>query len=442
MSSSSRKISPSPEHLDKLRQPLTDGEVAVFQIFDDTLNKDWEIYLQPHLNGLRPDFVLLNPNVGIAVYEVKDSDFSHIEIDEKTNTPLLKDPSARRYIFNAQMRIKNAIDQLQLYKHELSQLYCPRLDEKAALAVITAGLVFPNTPDAILHGLLLSMKVPSDIRKWTHYYPIIGKTTLEEKMINRILPESSRRSSFFLNEDKAADLRAWLIEPDFAAAQRRPLILDRKQKELVRTRTPSGYRRIKGPAGSGKSLVLAARASELASQGKTIGVFAYNITLLHYLRDLCVRWKPTDDPQLNRITWINFHMFCRRMCILAGYKEQYDGIWRGHFESVDGVEDRNEEQRSLKDVLTNGLPELMFNLFKNGLPTGIPPLDAILVDEGQDFLPSWWNVLRLFVSEKGELLLAADTTQDIYGISPSWTDRAMIGSGFPGGTWSSVETSS
>ena len=44
----------------------------VFEFFDNHLALEWEIYLQPHLNGLKPDFVLLNPKVGIAVFEVKD----------------------------------------------------------------------------------------------------------------------------------------------------------------------------------------------------------------------------------------------------------------------------------------------------------------------------------------------------------------------------------
>tara|TARA_R110001606_G_C15179796_1_gene629186 strand:- start:19 stop:225 length:207 start_codon:yes stop_codon:yes gene_type:complete len=51
---------------------MTAGEQQVFRLFHEHLPKEWEIYLQPHLNGLRPDFVLLNPNVGIAVFEVKD----------------------------------------------------------------------------------------------------------------------------------------------------------------------------------------------------------------------------------------------------------------------------------------------------------------------------------------------------------------------------------
>src|SRR5438067_11987264 len=67
-----RFVSPPKSELGRLRQPLTAGELQVFEFFDRHLDPAWEIYIQPHLNGLRPDFVLLHPNVGIAVFEVKD----------------------------------------------------------------------------------------------------------------------------------------------------------------------------------------------------------------------------------------------------------------------------------------------------------------------------------------------------------------------------------
>ncbi|WP_305811695.1 nuclease-related domain-containing protein [Photobacterium leiognathi] len=73
-----RFTSPHKSQLDKLRQPLTDGERIVFDFFDKYLSEEWDIYIQPHLNGLRPDFVLLNPKVGIAVFEVKDWNFDAI----------------------------------------------------------------------------------------------------------------------------------------------------------------------------------------------------------------------------------------------------------------------------------------------------------------------------------------------------------------------------
>lgn len=67
-----RLISPPLAELPHLRQPLTPGESMVLDMFCRTLDPGWEIYIQPHLNGLRPDFVLLHPQVGIAVFEVKD----------------------------------------------------------------------------------------------------------------------------------------------------------------------------------------------------------------------------------------------------------------------------------------------------------------------------------------------------------------------------------
>jgi len=51
---------------------------------------------------------------------------------------------------------------------------------------------------------------------------------------------------------------------------------------------------------------------------------------------------------------------------------------------------------------------------------------------GQDFLPHWWAILRKLCKIGGEMLLVADTTQDIYGTAKAWTDQAMEGAGFRG----------
>lgn len=70
----------------------------------------------------------------------------------------------------------------------------------------------------------------------------------------------------------------------------------------------------------------------------------------------------------------------------------------------------------------------------------ISKYDAVLVDEGQDFLPYWWNVLRKICKNEGEMLLVADATQDIYETASSWTDDAMKGAGFAG-TWNELPVS-
>jgi hypothetical protein len=228
-----------------------------------------------------------------------------------------------------------------------------------------------------------------------------------------------------MNEVLANDLRSWLIEPDFSALQREPITLDSEQRTFVTSRTKSGYRRIKGAAGSGKSLVLAARAAELLGQGKTVLVITFNITLLHYLMDIAVRWPHSSGKTRKDITWLNYHSWCKRVCQENDFTAEYDNLsWSDN----------------LSGVLSYELPSLVSHILDNDLEYVTQKYDAILVDEGQDFLPNWWDSLRKVCKVDGEMLLVADATQDIYDTAQSWTDEAMSGAGFSG-SWAELKIS-
>lgn len=54
------------------------------------------------------------------------------------------------------------------------------------------------------------------------------------------------------------------------------------------------------------------------------------------------------------------------------------------------------------------------------------------VDEGQDYLPEWWACLRRVCRDGGEMVLAADPGQNLFGRAQSWTDATMKGAGFVG----------
>lgn len=103
---------------------------------------------------------------------------------------------------------------------------------------------------------------------WPQYNPISGAEAIAGNRVDLVFPESRRSASRFMSDEQADDMRNWLVEPDFSATQRKPIELDSTQRSYVTSRTQSGYRRIKGPAGSGKSLILAARAAQLLGEGK------------------------------------------------------------------------------------------------------------------------------------------------------------------------------
>ena len=66
------KIFPNWEMIEKFHNKLWDGEHKIVSYLDSHLSDDWEIYVQPFLNGSRPDVVILNPKIGIMIIEVKE----------------------------------------------------------------------------------------------------------------------------------------------------------------------------------------------------------------------------------------------------------------------------------------------------------------------------------------------------------------------------------
>lgn len=438
-----RIISPARDQLPNLRTALTAGEWSVFRFFDELLPEDWEIYIQPYLNGLRPDFVLLNPRVGIAVYEVKDWDLAamryHTRVRED-KAPELMATDRNGNTFSLQY--ENPIERVHRYKNEIYELYCPRLKHKTGLSAITAGTIFTCAPTEAVIDLLRPCYDYRKMGDTSDYHPIAGRDQLAARALASVFPGSRWRSSKQMTPELAKDLRNWLVEPDFAATQRQPLDLDANQRQYVTTRTQTGFRRLKGPAGSGKSMVLAARASQLLAEGKTALVISFNITLLHYLMDVAVRWPHGTGSTRRDVTWLNFHSWCKRVCEETDHYEEYRSLWKAHFETEQELVDAEpRDNPSLARLLSEDIPALVRSVLDQDNGRLVTKYDAILVDEGQDLLPNWWNVLRKICKPNGEMLLVADATQDIYGTARSWTDEAMTGAGFPGGKWATLSIS-
>lgn len=432
-----RFVSPPKNELNKLRQPLTPGERLVFEFFDGHLHEDWEIYVQPHLNGLRPDFVILNPKTGIAVFEVKDWNLDAMIYYFKSQPGKPPVLMAKKDGKEFSRQSDNPVEKVYRYKKEIYDLYCPRLRRSSGLALITAGVIFPFADDNRVETLFYPSREFRGMLGYEKYYPISGMKALQSGDLSKVFPEGKKTSSYYMNSEMAKDLKSWLVEPDFSSTQRTPLELDETQKEYATTRTTTGYRRIKGSAGSGKSLVLAARAAQLASEGKDVLVVTYNIMLWHYLRDMAVRWIPTGNVNMRGdITWLNFHSWCKRVCQESDYEEEYKAIWRRHHMDEDEMITTGKDITSPLDEVS----KLVGSIIDVDNEEIVKKYDAILVDEGQDFLPEWWNILRKVCKKNGEMLLVADATQDIYGTAKSWTDQAMIGAGFKG-EWAKLKFS-
>ena len=420
-----RTIDPPAERFSELPRAPTSNELRVLELFQQRLDRSWEIYFHPYLNGLEPDFVLFKPEVGIGVFQVMEWDEGLGSRSFRPGGPgqppllMVPGPEGREVSVDHE----NPVARVRRAKDEIYNIYCPGLPDQGGFGVITAGVILPGVSRRRAYPLFSGLKRQEE-REFNRLYPVAGAEDLASGSLERIFPASGAPADSRMSGIDADVFRQWLRGPAGSDEDGlEPLALNDRQRELVTTRTLGGFRRVRGPAGSGKSVSVAARAAELADVGARVLVVCFNVTLMNYLMGLAVRRRTGREPVRRRIEFLNFHHWCRRVCESAGMGAEYRELWRLY--SRDGVLDQQ-------------LPELVREVYRSERP-GAGLYDAVLVDEGQDFSPLWWETLRCSLVSGGEMFLAADRTQDIYGRAHGWTDDAMSGAGFSG-PWFNLET--
>jgi hypothetical protein len=152
--------------------------------------------------------------------------------------------------------------------------------------------------------------------------------------------------------------------------------------------------RVKGCAGSGKTVLAMEAARQLSHEGKRTLILCYNRQLGEFLRGQTERW----DLEEGQVHVGHFH----RLCMHA-------------FHLVDGkqpvIPDDAVGQAAFWD---DAAPMAVLRAIESG---SLQPFDAVIVDEGQDFERSWWAVIDELLAdpEESRLLVFYDPSQEIFG---------------------------
>ena len=168
------------------------------------------------------------------------------------------------------------------------------------------------------------------------------------------------------------------------------LQLDLEQERLAMLPSP-GILLITGSAGTGKTLMAAARARRLAVDhpGWRVALICFNRTLATRLEGLVA-----DTPSIEVETFYS---------------------WAAAFGVAVEMRSADRSGRGVSDAIARGL--------------GRDAYDAVVCDEGQDFAAAWfrfaWQTVR---SDRGGLTVFADAAQALYGEADlrSWTDETIL----------------
>lgn len=192
------------------------------------------------------------------------------------------------------------------------------------------------------------------------------------------------------------------------------IVLDITQEQLAK-KLDTGHHVVRGIAGSGKSLVLCAKAKLLAEtkpKWRTL-LTCYNTSLKAQLEFYLKNMNDMFITEPAKPNW-EIASFYSLLYQLARETE-YDGIPEDFFSH--GAETQSDEEQSLK------AGEHLQKIAK--LP-GAPRFDAILIDESQDFHHSWLKgLISLLNPETGFIILAEDPNQKIYKRSFTYKDAGL-----------------
>jgi hypothetical protein len=367
-----------PEHFDESTTSI--AERVLYYKLQDELDADWTvIHSLPYVDGSRTrlrqgecDFVLLHPRRGMLVLEAKSGTPSYVAAE-------------REWVYEDGSRLKDPFNQAQAGAHYLNGLL-----EKGAAAWYDAALPFGYAvafPDARAVQGNLDPKMALDL--------LLLETDLAQvqRTVERVLARFSDPSPRPRPDAVAAALH--VLQPVFRLvpalgstidlARRRLLRLTEEQADVLDGLAGNPRLVVRGGAGTGKTLLIVARARALAAAGKRVLVLCFNRPLAAYLAD-----ELAGNGGL--VTAANFHAYCLDLVREAGAAEpdpQAAGYW----------------DRLLPDAALGAIGDYE------------PRYDAILVDESQDFLAEWWLLIESLLADDADaqLHVFGDDRQDIYG---------------------------
>ncbi|REJ20992.1 MAG: nuclease [Bacillaceae bacterium] len=396
-----------------IRSTATAGERLLFRTLKTYLPDDYIVYYEPEIRGKRPDFVIIGPDLGLVVLEVKDytkNTLFQLNHDEWTiistageqttvKSPLKQARDNMFHIVDVLKKDKNLIHLEGKYQFQLkfpygygavfTRLYQKDFIQEGLYSVIDPNLCFTRD------------EIDPDKESFS-------EENLMEKILNMFIVPYRLRTP--LSKEEIDAIRYHLFPEVRISAEFKPPVpyqdqlllslhdikaMDLHQENLAK-QIGDKNRLIRGVAGSGKTLILASRAKLLAKQHPDwkILILCYNISLAQGIRQMI------------------HHMLNEPDSLFDFDFTKEDGNAEAKWDHII-VRNFHEWLKYDLKITERQIPSILEKLEKN--EAILPMYDAILIDEGQDFESEWLALIsKLLNPDTQSLLLVEDRAQTIY----------------------------
>ncbi|PMQ08089.1 putative ATP-dependent DNA helicase YjcD [Pseudomonas sp. AD21] len=382
----------------------TPGERRLAERLEKKLTDDWLSWFDVPigLKARRPDFVIMHPKKGILVLEVKDWKIDIIKSMSVTQVSILVEGELKSVANPLEQARINTFEAVNLLQKDPALKQPPgSIREGNLLMPYSWGVVLPEITRKQFQSEGLAQVMSAD--------RVICRDEMTETVDNQEFEK--RLTDMFVQRfpchltDAQIDRVRYHLFPEVRvnvspgqfglfSAHDAPVpsfikVMDLQQEQLARS-MGEGHRVIHGVAGSGKTMILGYRCVYLAqTSSKPVLVLCYNKSLAGRLKQVL-----TAHGLSNKVSVRNFHGWCWDLLKAAGA-------------DLPGKDLTPEEAKAF----------LEHHVFE-GVASGLiakGQYGGILVDEGHDFQPEWFElVVKMLDPQINSLLVLYDDAQAIY----------------------------
>lgn len=339
------------------------------------LSVDDIMYIDPVINEVAVDFIIVRPNRGLLLLNVFEENLDNCQLSKDGKEISVIDgngvatktyQSPIELINVCQTSIKDGIEELLMSTIESSRNF----------GLIKKVVVFTANDNNKVRDFF---GISSEQINYTYLFgnEFISKKNVSQELYTQI--GLINTSSYF--DDVVKRKIAKILSPSWHSYQEGKTGIEPKgaQRELVISR--STQQKISGVAGSGKTHVLAARAvNAMKRTGGDVLVLTFNITLANYLKFRLSEIR--EDFSWEKIDIYPYHQFFRIRASECRLHVDF------------GAYDR-------------------LSFFENA--TIHKHYSAIFVDEVQDYTTEWLRiVMQNFLLPNGEFVVFGDPKQNVY----------------------------
>ncbi len=359
------------------------------------LSVDDILYIDPVINEVAVDFIIVRPNRGLLLLNVFEENLDNCQLSEDgKEISVIDDNEVATKTYQSPIELINACQ--TSIKDGIEELLMSTIESSRNFGLIKKVVVFTANDNNEVRDFF---GISSEQINYTYLFgnEFISKKSVSQGLYTQI--GLINTSSYF--DDVVKRKIAKILSPSWHSYQEGKTGIEPKgaQRELVISRITQ--QKISGVAGSGKTHVLAARAvNAMKRTGGDVLVLTFNITLANYLKYRLSEIR--EDFSWEKIDIYPYHQFFR---IRASECQLHVDF--GAYDRLSFFDDATIHKC----------------------------YSAIFVDEVQDYTTEWLRiVMKNFLLPNGEFVVFGDPKQNVYH-RPTEEKTGDIKLGIIGGVW-------